>query len=712
MRLHQQIRARQINYKKDIIGGIVVALVSIPIAMGYAQIAGLPVIYGLYGSLLPILVFGFLTTSPQFVVGVDAMPAAMVGGLLATLGIAPESPDAMALVPMVALITALWFVVFYFIKAGKIVKYISTPVMGGFISGVGLTIILMQVPKLFGGAAGTGELIALGRNIFGQLDAFNPVAAVLGFGTVIIIQVMKKKAPRIPMTVVMLVVGALLQIIFRLDRFGVKTLPQVAGGLPKLVWPQFSVLNGRFGSVVVQAFSIAAVIMAQTLLASGSYAMKKGDKLDNNAELLAYAGMNLAGAAVGCCPINGSVSRSGIAESFGCHSQIMSVVASAAMLLVLLFCAPLLQYLPVPILTGIVMTALIGILDFKMAARLRKTSKNEFIIFLLSFFAVLLFGTVNGVLIGTALSFADVALQCVLPATDFLGRIPGTGNFHSLSRSSQAKPIQGAVIYRFNGNLFFANIDKFQQDIEDAIGEDTRVVVVDARSIDGIDVTAADRLMILKKSLEAKGVDFYLAEHHGSLNDELRLLGAGELIDTGKVRRTITLALEGAGIYKPYTLVEADQRIHRDEVIDPNIMVELEWAYGSRAENKLNQLAEELAKNIMAERASRAELPVLSDGAVNTDMGELAPVDEEELLELLELSMEHEAESDSGLAPQLDQIEKQIEVRRRKLHEQIEHLDEETRHHVELRRKHFEEYLKKEHPEEYRRYLERYKQEN
>ena len=145
------------NCKSDIISGIIVGLVSVPISMGYAQIAGLPPAYGLYGSLLPILLYGLLTSSPQFVIGVDAMPAVMVGNAITTMGMALGSPAAVAVVPVISLLTALWFLVFWLFRAGRVVKYISTPVMGGFISVIGATIILMQVPKLFGGDPGTGE---------------------------------------------------------------------------------------------------------------------------------------------------------------------------------------------------------------------------------------------------------------------------------------------------------------------------------------------------------------------------------------------------------------------------------------------------------------------------------------------------------------------------------------------------------------------------
>ena len=499
MRLIQQIREKSsgINAGKDILAGIIVALVSIPISMGYAQIAGLPVVYGLYGSLLPILVFAFLSTSPQFVVGVDAMPAVMVGSLLSQLGIAAESTEAMGIVPLLSFLTAAWFLVFYVIRAGRVLRYISTPVMGGFISGVSVTIILMQVPKLFGGSAGVGEIFPLLGHLAEQLGQFHPLSAVLGFGTVIILLLCKRYIPKVPMTVILMAVGAVLQVVFHLDQYGVKLLPQVEAGLPHLVLPRLSLLTEHTSQLLLQSLSIAAVVMAQTLLATGNYAMRYNDKVDNNAELLAYAAMNAAGGAVGCCPINGSVSRSGIADTFGARSQIMSVAAAATMLVVLLFATPLLQYLPVPILTGIVIVALIGILEISLCKRLWKTSRNEWIVFMLSFLGVLIFGTVPGVVIGCLLSFAEVAVRAVAPPTSFVGRIPGQGNFYPLDRNSAARPIEHAIIYRFSGNLFFANIDRFQQEIEGAIEEDTIVVVVDARGIGSIDVTAADRLVLL-----------------------------------------------------------------------------------------------------------------------------------------------------------------------------------------------------------------------
>ena len=168
--------------KKDIFSGIIMAAVSIPISMGYAQIAGLPAVYGLYGSVFPILFFALFSTSKQFIFGVDAAPAAIVGAALVSLGIESGSKEAMQYVPVIALLTGLWLLLFYFLKAGRIVDFISTPVMGGFISGIALTIILMQIPKILGGKAGSGELPELAHHIFETCQLYLESERWLFFG--------------------------------------------------------------------------------------------------------------------------------------------------------------------------------------------------------------------------------------------------------------------------------------------------------------------------------------------------------------------------------------------------------------------------------------------------------------------------------------------------------------------------------------------------
>ena len=185
------------NFIKDIIAGIIIMAVSIPISMGYAQIAGLPAVYGLYGSVFPILVFGLFSTSPQFIFGVDAAPAALVGSALLTLNIEAGSDKAMAAVPVMTFFVALWLLAFYFMKAGKLVNYISAPVMGGFITGICTTIILMQIPKVMGGTSGTGEFFELAEHIYKTALNINMPSVIMGVIALVILFVSKKIMPKL-----------------------------------------------------------------------------------------------------------------------------------------------------------------------------------------------------------------------------------------------------------------------------------------------------------------------------------------------------------------------------------------------------------------------------------------------------------------------------------------------------------------------------------
>lgn len=591
------------GYKKtyvvsDVKSGLIVAAVSIPIAMGYAQIAGLPSVYGLYASVLPVLLFSLISTSPQFVVGVDAAPAALVGSALSTMGIAGGSKEAMELVPILTLFTALWLFLFSFLQFGKLVKYISKPVMGGFISGISCTIILMQIPKLMGHGTVTGELFSLALGIYRVLDKIHFVSLGLGIGTIVIILVCKKKFPQLPMSVVMIGVGVLLTKVFRIDqRFGVALLSAVEPGLPKFRPLCFG--DWDYLLLIEETFSIAIVIMAGSLLAEENFANRNGYEIGKNTEIFGYACCNLVSALMGCCPVNGSVSRTSMIQQFGGKSQVTSVVSGVGMLCLLAGGTGFIQYLPVPVLTGIVMAALVGVVDVTLAKRLYRESKMEFFIYMGCFFGVLVFGTIIGVVIGIILAFVDVLMRTIQTPRSFLGVIPDRAGFHSLDRCSGAHKIKNTVIYRFSGNLYFANIDIFKKEILAACGEDTRYVIVDAGGISDIDLSAADTFVEIYEYLDKKNIRFFITEHLGELNDKLRKYGAVKLIEEGVVRRTISTALRDMNIYPPYE-IEGNTREHIQYVMEPDnrSFNEFEWAYGNEAEHYMQKYVRHIIDNL------------------------------------------------------------------------------------------------------------------
>lgn len=664
---------------RDLLAGVIVALVSIPISMGYAQIAGLPMIYGLYGSLLPILVFGFFTTSKNYVFGVDAAPAALVGGILAKLSIEGGSVQAMEIVPMITLMTACWLGILYFLRAGKMVRYISQPVVGGFVTGICVEIILMQVPKLYGGDTGTGELFHLLRHI-GEtmMSSFNLLSLILAVLSIAVIQLGKKKWPRFPMSVAVMVAGVLLTVLFHIDRYGVRLLPAAEPGLPKLMLPG---LGGfRFTDLAFSALTIAVVITSETLLAAGGFAREDGYKLDNQKEIRAYALANIVAAFTGCCPVNGSISRTGIVRQFGCSSQWMSISAFFVMSIILLFCMGFIQYLPVPVLVSIVVCALYGACEFDLGDKLRRTSKNEFYIYLAALFGVLIFGTVYGVVIGVILSFVEVIIRAVAPPKSFLGVIPGKMDFYDLERNREARTIEHVVIYRFGGNLFFANIDDLESDIENAIQQDTTTVVVDTTAVGSIDITAAERLVEFHEELKQRGIRFYLAGHSGKVNDLLRIYGAEKLVRQGVVRMTITLALRDAGITPPYVLTgEAQEDLIRQRLrnilhtIRPveNTQAEMDWAFGEDSDRIKEELVEEMVLH-SGEAARNHATDHLAQALENSSFGRIALMDEDEILDRLEMHLD-ELAGKTGLSP--DAIEEELEKRRDEVEQKLFGID-------------------------------------
>ena len=617
-------------YKNDVFVGIIIALVSIPISMGYAEVSGIPVKYGLIGSVFPILIFGIITTSPRFVFGVDAAPAALVGGMVYSMGIVPGTYESVNFVPAVTFLVALWLLLFALTDIGRIIKFISKPVMEGFITGISCEIILMQVPKLFGGSAGIGELPTLLPHIYRQIvEHFNLLSFVLGVSTIAIILITKKISPKIPMTVILMFVGALLTKFFHINNYGVNLLTPVQKGLPNFKFPNLNLLvQYDVKAILVGSISIALVITAESLLATNNYAHKYDDKIDNRREVFGYAAGNMAAALFGCCPVNGSVSRTGIADQFGVKTQVMSITAAITMFVIIVFGTGFIQYLPVPILTGIVISALIGILEFKMAGNLKKVDKAEWFIFYAVFFAVLLLGTIYGVLAGIILSFITVIIRAASPPVEFMGRIEGREGFYSLERIKNARPIKNVLIYRFNGSLFFANIDKFQKDLETSAQDYIKVIIVDARGIGSIDITAAERLVALENKFSKMGIKFYITEHSGAINDQLRAFNAGNLIDKGVIRKDIDTALEDAGYHSPYELLNPDHDDYKDLSrkllrINPlnkefymadDTTAEFEWAYGKDADEKMQAMAAEVAKEIMEkERIDDSDLLMIEN---------------------------------------------------------------------------------------------------
>ncbi len=678
------------NLAKDMVAGLIIMAVSIPISMGYAQIAGLPAVYGLYGSVFPILIFALFSTSPQFIFGVDAAPAALIGSALLSLGVESGSAEAMQVVPVLTFFVALWLLAFYVMKAGKLVNYISAPVMGGFITGICTTIILMQIPKLMGGTAGVGELPELIEHIAGTVSTINVPSIVLGLIALAILLIAKRVVPKFPMAVLLMAAGAVMTKFFPVEQWGVKTLDAVETGMPRWSVPSFTAVSLK--EAVTISLSVAVVIMAETLLAENNFANKNGYRLDDNQEILAFSMGNFLAAFTGCCPINGSVSRTAMGEQYQAKTQLTGIVAGLSMIVLLLVGTGFIGYLPVPILTAIVISALLGATEFHLAARLWRVSRTEFFIFMGAFFGVLMLGTVNGVLIGVLLSFSEMIIRTSKPARCFLGIQPGHSHFRDIKESSQIHPVEGVVIYRFSSNLFFANIQVLKTDIEHAIKDDTKAVILDASGVGSVDITAADSLELLYQSLKAKGIRFYITEHIASVNGQFRKLGLGHLIEEGCVRRTIHIALKDMGICRPYPLeggVTNEEKSASRKRAD-NRVQEFVWAFGAESEEQMEKQI-----RLQIEQLKRTgDVEELIHGR----WAHMEALDEDEWLEHLE---EHLKEIVHISGKDEQSLAIRIEEHRREVHDRIAKEHPELAQRFKERRHILDQNLKERHPEIY-----------
>ena len=704
IRLFYTLRNYKMEYlPKDILSGIIMAAVSIPISMGYAEVAGLPAVYGLYGSVFPILFFALFSTSPQFIFGVDAAPAAIVGAALASLGITAGSEEALCYVPLIALFSGAWLLLFYVLKAGRIVDFISTPVMGGFISGIAVTIILMQIPKILGSGSGSGELPELLKHILEACGAINGLSVLLGVISLAVILTARKFIPKFPMAIVIMAAGVILTCVFHVDKYGVRLLAEVRPGLPELVLPVWGKVD--ITQAAGRGLMAAVVIMAETLLSENNFAFRNGYKIDDNQEILACAAGNIAAGLVGCCPVNGSISRTSLNEQYGGKTQAVSVVAGLLMALLLLCGTGFIGYLPVPVLTAIVISALMKVVEFDLAVRLYRVSRNEFYIFMAAFFGVLMLGTIYGVIIGIILSFVAVIIRATNPPRAFLGMIPGREGFYDISKNRFAYELEHVVIYQFSESLFFANMKIFQEDIERSIGQDTDTVIVDAGGVTSIDITAADRLEMLASDLEKRGIHFYITEHMDTVNGQMRKLGIGHLIEEGHVRRTITAALHDAGIKEPYPLKGLDER-KREAILSipaeaENSLEEFAWAFGEETVSQIELRVHHVLKNIhqMPDLEELAEYGPMKSLETWKSLG---AIDEDEFLRRMELHMD---ELPENLTEQDNRavILGLLEKRRRRIMEQLQRENPEILEKLRASRIRLEERLEKQNPEAVKR---------
>ncbi len=542
-------RGYKLSYlKNDIPAGIIVAALTIPVAMGYAQVAGLPPIYGLYASMIPVIGYVLFASSKQMVFGMDAGGSAITGSALTAMGVTYGSAQAIVAAPVLAFYAGVFLIIFSILKLGRFSEYISKPVMSGFISGISISIMISQLPKMFGVTVSDSNFFDNIAVLFIKASDISLLSVVLAVCSIAIVLLGKKFLPKIPFALILLVIATALSAYFHFDKLGVSTVGSIPKGIPPFSIPDIFGA-GNLSLFIGYGFATAVIIFAASIVAAESFADKSNYPIDSQKETFAYGISSLLASFTGCPPTSGSVSRTAASEQFHGRSQMVSVVSVIVITLIVLFLGGVLYYMPQPVLAGIVFAAMVGILEIGRVRFLLRASRAEAIIWILSAASVVIVGVLFGVMVGIALSFIDVIMRLAKPPRAFLGKIKGRDGYYDFSVNTKAKEIPGVLVYRFSAMLVFANIKLFVDDINEMVEkENPSFIIIDASAIPQLDDTAAQELRKLFTDLKSKDIDYCLAGAVNRLRTSIKNFKLDDLIPDKKIFKTIDDALTSKAI--------------------------------------------------------------------------------------------------------------------------------------------------------------------
>ena len=534
--------------RSDLVAGLVLTAVLVPAGMGYAEAAGLPPIHGLYATIVPLLVYAIFGPSRILVLGPDSSLAPLIAAAVLPLAAADESRAA-ALAAALGVLVGLLCIGSGLARFGFITDLLSMPIRYGYINGIALTVLVGQLPKLFGfsvdGEGFVKESIAF---ISGVLDGeTEPAALTIGLVSLLIILGVRRWRPRVPGVLIAVVLATISVGVWGLaDRLSVVgVLPQ---GLPSFDLPD--VRASDVASLVGAAVGIALVSFADTSVLSRTFAIRGGYEADANQEMVAVGAANLAAGIFQGFPISSSSSRTPVAESAGAKTQVTGVVGALAIALMLLFAPGAVRNLPSTALAAVVISAAIGLFEVAGVRRLYRIRRSEFALSVAAFLAVTLLGVLWGIAVAVALSLLNFIRRAMRPHDALLGLTPGVEGYHDVGRYPDARQIPGLILFRWDAPLFFANADLFRDRITRLVRHQNppaRWVVVAAEPITDVDTTAADMLERLRRDLEEIGVELVFAEMKDPVKDKLARYGHITEMGTDAFFPTLEAAVRAYG---------------------------------------------------------------------------------------------------------------------------------------------------------------------
>lgn len=492
---------------KDITAGLTLAAITIPVGMGYAQIANLPPVYGLYASVIPSIIYVLFASSRRVIFGTDATIAYMLGGSLLAL-----AGTNTALLPVFAAMTAFMLGILFLLsgifRVGAIARYLSKPTMAGFISGLAVTIVVSQLAKILQVTPASDTTIGQFFQIIGNLGQANGYAVTASIITICALIAGKKWLPHFPVTIVLLIIITAITAGLSWDTKGLEIVGAVPAGLHGLSFPTVSWQQFQYLTTI--SLATAFVVFADTILTARSFALRHKESFDENRELRGVGIANIVGGFFGAMPGSGSASRAAAVETAGMKTQAAQIFGALFIAIVLIFFNDLLRFMPTSVLGAIVLVAVMTLIDVKLLRTLYLERRREFWIMLITAVVVITWDVLPAVIISVFMSVFDFFMRTSKPPQAFLGVIPGKRGYYDIAKNKHAIPIPAIAIVRFGAPLIFANHEQFEESVTKVINDATITsIIIEGAAITDIDSTAADGLDTIIQKVHANGKQIY-----------------------------------------------------------------------------------------------------------------------------------------------------------------------------------------------------------
>ena len=531
---------------RDIVAGLVLTTLLVPQGMAYAELAGLPPITGLYTSILCLVGYAIFGPSKILVLGPDSSLGPMIAATILPLLGADGSPArAIALASMLALLVGAFMVAGGVAKLGFVADLLSKPTMIGYMNGLALTILVGQLPKLFGFSVDANGFIDELRGFLHGVAHGETVPAALAVGLfgLAVIGVLQRVMPRVPGVLAAVILSIIAANLFQLGQHGVELVGTLPQGFPPFTLPGVGLSD--LPLLIGGAAGIALVALADTIATSSAFADRTGEEVDGSQEMIGIGAANLAAGLFQGFPVSTSGSRTAVAEQAGAKTQVTGLVGAVAITLMLVLVPGLLRNLPQPTLAAVVIAASLSLADLPGTIRLWQQRRTEFAVSTAAFLGVVLFGVLPGIAIAVAVSVAVAFRRVWWPYQTVLGRVSDLPGYHDLRSYPDAESLPGLVIFRFDAPLFFANARTFREQIRKLASAEPPPtwIIVAAEPITDVDTTAADMLEELDEALNARGTSLVFAAMKDPVRRKIERYGLTRTIDPRHFFPTLDAAI-------------------------------------------------------------------------------------------------------------------------------------------------------------------------